>query len=231
MKTLLIVPWPNEPLQGLPENVDFKALNDGSPIRGYVDVVRNEHLFLDAVVQAEKDGYNAVVSLCFADSGIEVGRKLVDIPVIGCMRAGLHVCGILGHKICVLQPDYNLNYYTTKNIIDTYNMGGFVDIVDAKAESVESVNAIEVYNKDGLITPPLENMINACIKSLEKDSTDVVMLGSGALIGAENAIRTELKKNGWDVPVVNPMTVAFSVANMLNGLNLSHSRQGYPKGI
>ncbi len=231
MKTLVIIPWPNDPLPGLPEGVDCRALNDGAPLRGYVDVVRNEHLFLEAVVQAEKDSYDAVLSLCFADTGVEIARKLVDIPVLGCTRVGLHVCGILGHKACVLQPDYALNYYTTKHTIDSYNLGGFAKIVDPDVESMAAFAAVNAYSASGMVLPPLENMINTCIKSLKEDSTDVITFGSGALVGAENAIQRELKKRGWDVPVVNPMAVTIGVANVLNALKLTHSRFGYPRGI
>jgi allantoin racemase len=231
MKTLVIIPWPNAPLPGLPEGVESKALNDGVPLRGYLDVARNEHLFLDAVVQAEKDGYDAVLSLCFADTGIEVARKLVDIPVLGCTRVGIHVCGILGHKACVLQPDFELNYYTTKHTIDSYNMGDFAQIVNPGVDSMAAFASANAYNSTGLVTPPLQSLVDACVKSIKEDNTDVITFGSGALVGAENAIHTELKKIGYDIPVVNPMAAAIGLANVLSALKLTQSRFGYPRGV
>lgn len=228
-KTLLIIPWPQEPLSGLPEGVDCKALNDGTPLNSYVDIVRNEHLFFDAVVQAEKDGYGAVMSLCFADSGIEVARKLVDIPVLGCMRVALHIAGMLGHKACLLQPDYELNAFTTQHLIDTYNMGHFAKIVNTHVESMPISLDIQNYQATGNVGKSLQACIDAAVKSFEEDATDVVVLSSGALVGAEGVITSELKKRGYDVPVVNGLTAAAGVAQVLNGLNLSQSRLGYPK--
>ncbi len=231
MRTLLIIPWPNEPIAGLPEGTDCKAINEGSPLRGYVDIVRNEHLFLDAVVQAEKDGYDAVLSLCFADSGIDIARKLVNIPVLGCTRVAMHLAGILGHKACVLQPDYELNARTTKNIIDVYNMGGFAKIVNPHVESMEISEDIKRSASGEGVGEAITKCVDAVIKSLEEDETDVVSFGSGALVGAENIIHEELCKRGYDVPVINGLSASIGFAEVFNTLKLSQSRIGYPEGI
>ena len=69
------------------------------------------------------------------------------------------------------------------------------------------------------------------MKSIKEDNTDVITFGSGALVGAENAIHTELKKIGYDIPVVNPMAAAIGLANVLSALKLTQSRFGYPRGV
>ena len=230
MKTLLIIPWPNDPIPGLPEGVDCKALNDGVPLRGYVDVARNEHLFLDAVVQAEKDGYGAVVSLCFADTGIENARKMVNIPVLGCTRVGMHLACILGHKVCVLQPDYELNANTTRNIIDIYNMGSFAKLVNPHVDSLTIFNDVQQAAASGKAGDAIQKCVDAIIRSLEEDGTDVVVFGSGALAGAEDILRAELSNRRYEVPVANGLPAASGFAQVLDGLQLSQSRTGYAWG-
>ena len=58
--------------------------------------------FHQAFCQAEKEGYDAVVPLGVLDLGVEGGRSLVDIPVIGPFQACLHVAAQLGERFGII---------------------------------------------------------------------------------------------------------------------------------
>lgn len=229
MKTLIIAPWPSDPIMGLPEGVDFKALNNGVPLNGYIDMVRNEALLLEAIMQAEKDGYDAAISLCFADTGVEHARKLVNMPVLGCTRVGVHLAAILGRKACLLQPDYSVNARTTLHTIDGYGMEGKVVMCDPKVDSMEILIASQACLQTGEVTEPINKLVETAIRSFNEDNTDSVIFGSGAMLGCEGILTAELKKRGYNVPVINGMSAAIGVAQVLNSLGITHSELAYPK--
>ena len=60
--------------------------------------------FHDAYLRAEKEGYDAVVPLGMLDLGVDGGRSLVDIPVIGPSQASLHVAALLGELQKIVCP-------------------------------------------------------------------------------------------------------------------------------
>ncbi len=52
--------------------------------------------FLDAFREAERQGYDAVVPLGTLDLGVDAGRCVVDIPVVGPSESMLHIASMLG---------------------------------------------------------------------------------------------------------------------------------------
>ena len=58
---------------------------------------------LTAVVEAEKDGFDAVVIACCDDPGLLDAKELVSIPVTGPMEAAVHTAAPLG-RLAVIAP-------------------------------------------------------------------------------------------------------------------------------
>lgn len=236
MKTLVVIPWEADEFileheRGtLPDDVDVQGLENGEPLYGYSNIVRNTSLFLDAVKQAQRDGYDAVISACFADTGVEVARKLVDIPVLGCLRVGLHVAGMLGNKICVLMPDMSRYGGNTRHIVESYGFGHMAVVRGSDLGGMDIViSRLQYLQNGGEIPAPVGELVDVIIKSAVEDGADVVLLGSGALQGMEQMLTDELTKRDYDIPVVNPMTAAVEIAKGLGVLKLSHGHIGYPK--
>src|SRR4030042_2895517 len=53
------------------------------------------------IVQAERDGAEAVIPDCMGDPGLEEGREMVSIPVIGPPETSMHFAAMLGHRFSV----------------------------------------------------------------------------------------------------------------------------------
>src|SRR3977135_3199178 len=51
-----------------------------------------------AYLQAEREGYDAAVPLGTLDLGVDGGRSLVDIPIIGPCEAMFHIAAQLGER-------------------------------------------------------------------------------------------------------------------------------------
>jgi allantoin racemase len=61
--------------------------------------------FLDAFREAEKQGYDAVVPLGTLDLGVDAGRSVVDIPVLGPSESMLHIGAMLGRRFGIIVYD------------------------------------------------------------------------------------------------------------------------------
>ena len=57
---------------------------------------------LERIVQAENEGVHAVVIDCMGDPGVEQGRELVQIPIIGPSRTAMHIASTLGNRFAVI---------------------------------------------------------------------------------------------------------------------------------
>jgi len=68
--------------------------------RSEADIATPE--FLDLAIKAEKDGYDAVVSYCYVDVGVDVAKEFVKIPVIGPLEASAIVANMVGRRFSVI---------------------------------------------------------------------------------------------------------------------------------
>ena len=59
-------------------------------------------IMIESVVQAEKEGYQAVITGCAGDPGLDAARELVRIPVTGPGESGLVLAAMLGFRFSVI---------------------------------------------------------------------------------------------------------------------------------
>ena len=57
---------------------------------------------LNKMIQAEEEGYDAFVIGCALDMGLEEGKSLVNMPVVGISEASYHFAMMLGHLFAVV---------------------------------------------------------------------------------------------------------------------------------
>jgi len=58
--------------------------------------------FLNNMLRAEREGYDAVVIGCTLDLAMEEGRSMLDIPVVGISETSFHMAMMLGHLFAVV---------------------------------------------------------------------------------------------------------------------------------
>lgn len=235
MKILNLNPWvADESLikyeqELLPDDVEVSGLNEKLFQECHNDLDYTFPATIDAIVDAEKQGYDAVVIACFGDTGVEEGRSLVDIPVLGPTNVAFHVAAMIGHRICLLLPEYKRVKVPTRQNIIAY---GFQDKVVVRGGSFtvpESIKAYEEYKVSKKISPFIAEMREISIKSIEEDDVDVIVLGCGGIMWMKEVLESEIEKKGYGITVINPLTVANEVARALVNLNINHSRQAYPR--
>lgn len=232
---------------------EFAFFNDVVAAFSKTDVVEVSHCFIDSgtgsienyiddalvtpgtlikAIEAEKDGYDGIIINCMCDPGVHAVREAVSIPVSGTAEIAMHMAALLGHKF------------------------GYVDVLDTSRTMVgdqaaryglesrygvfRSVNVpvLEIEkNKD----PVIRDLVREAVLAVEQDHVDVVILGCGAFLGCDIAIRDAFfdrfkhflseagRTRGLSpVPVIDPLPLAINVMTALVLSELSTSKIAYP---
>ena len=171
------------------------------------------------IVQAEKDGMDAVISDCMGDPGVEEAREKVSIPVIGPAETSMHVAAMLGHRYAVIMVLDRMTPTFHHRALRTGTLG--------QLASVRSVN-IPVLELDDHARL-LKALVKESIKAVREDGAHVIIFGCTGMAGLAKDVEEGLKKDGIDdVPVIDPAILALKVAEALADMGLSHSKRTYP---
>ncbi len=171
------------------------------------------------IMQAEREGVDAVISDCFGDPAVEEAREMVSIPVIGPAETSMHVAAMLGHKFSVVTVLERLipliDHHATKT---------------GQTERLASVRTVdipvlELDEQDKL----LKALVEESVKAVRDDGAHVIIFGCTGMAGLAQKVEEGLRQNGiTDVRVIDPAVLAVKMAEALADMGLSHSKRTYP---
>ncbi|HEY7298772.1 MAG TPA: aspartate/glutamate racemase family protein [Xanthobacteraceae bacterium] len=174
--------------------------------------------FHAAYIQAEREGYDAVVPLGTLDLGVDGGRSLVDIPVVGPCEAMFHVGAQLGERFGIICYHESV---IPRQVTQTryYGMESWIAGRRASGFKLKDISA----NKDVMV----KNFVSAARSLIDEDGADVIIVHGITQCPVH-------MKPGWlarelGVPVVEGIGAPIRMAAMLAGLGLRHSRKRWPK--
>jgi allantoin racemase len=171
------------------------------------------------VREAEEEGMDAVIINCFGDPGLDAAREVVSIPVLGPCEASMHVAAMLGHKFSVitvlerLVPELELH-------AQKYGVG-------CKLASARSVD-LPVLDLEKGREQFVGRMVEKAVEAIEEDGAHVIVLGCTGLAGLDAQVKDGLRDKGYEVPVIDPASIALKVAEALIDSKLAHSKRTYP---
>jgi allantoin racemase len=170
------------------------------------------------IVQAEKDGVDAVIADCMGDPGVEEAREMVSIPVIGPGQTSMHIAAMLGHRFSVVHPLERAN-----PLFD--HLAAEVGTTKQLA-SVRAVNipVLELDDRPRL----LKALVEQSVKAVREDGAHVILFGCTGMAGLAKEVEGGLSKAGiTNVPVIDPAILALKIAGALADMGLSHSKRTY----
>jgi len=87
----------------------------------YVNLL-NKRGIIEKVIEAEREGFDAVVVHCFADPGVREAKAVVNIPVVGPGESSLHLACLMGHKFGVITVNDPKVIPDMENMIRLYGL-------------------------------------------------------------------------------------------------------------
>ncbi len=169
---------------------------------------------LEAVVELEREGFDAIVPGCFGDPGIDGARELVSIPVLGPGATSMLVAANLGHRFSVVT--------VLENVVRPLENLARLTGVEPKLASVRQIG-IPVLDLNTDPDATFGQLLEVSRRAVEEDRADVLVLGCGTL-----SFRAAEAQQALGVPVVNPLQVTLRMAELLVASGLSHSKRSHP---
>jgi allantoin racemase len=198
-------------LEGVPANIDY-----------YLPKHLVETEIFRAVLEAERDGYDAFVIGCCYDPGLTVARELTDMPVIGPLESSAALSRLFGHRFSVV-TDHRKAAPELEDLIRKYGL----------EPNCRSVRAIDWYITD-MIRDPLavaRDAFEKCRRVLDEDGAETVVLGCTIIAAClEHAILNGAEELAT-LPIINPNVMAVKAAELAADLRkvgqYRISRRGY----
>jgi allantoin racemase len=173
---------------------------------------------LAQVAAAERAGADAVVIDCMGDPGMEAAREMSTALILGPAQSSMYAAAMLGHSFSVI----TVLDAVVPMIHDLAVRYGMAD----KLASIRSVDipVLDLDDESRLMTALTEQSVAA----IESDGAHVIIFGCTGMRDCADALRARLAELGHGgIPVVEPSTVAFKLAEALADLGLTHSTRTY----
>ena len=169
---------------------------------------------VEQAVEAERRGFDAVITGCFSDPGVEAARELVVIPVIGPGETALYTARMLAQHFSVVTPLPETVPLAREQAHRT-GMQPFIASIVSFDLSVEAIRA-----RDPATIPRLIDVCRACV---EDDGAEAIVCGCASMSVLSDEIAAEV-----GVPVLNSVRLSLRAAEMLVGAGLTHSKKTFP---
>jgi allantoin racemase len=173
--------------------------------------------YLEYTIDAEEEGYDAVILSCGSDPGLDALREAVKIPVIGPGTSAMHLCSLLGKRFCRLLTHRTNRQRLSLQPFEKYN--GLMKWVSSRDLGL---TVLEVRDNP-------EKTFELCLEkgkeAIKFDSIDALTYScmSIAFLDIDERLSIEL-----NIPVINPAKAAIRMAETCIDLKLTHSKLGYP---
>ncbi len=168
-------------------------------------------------VSREAGRYHGIVVNCFADPGVDAAREMVTIPVVGPAEASMLLACTLGHRFAVVSVHRNSGPWVERQV---RAIG--LEARLAWATGVEIPVAGLVADPEA--ATPL--VVEAAREAVGRHAAEVVVLGCTGMARLARAVREELARDGFGVPVIEPLAASLRLVQALLELGLTHSRVG-----
>lgn len=202
-------------------DIEFEFQSVRAAPKNYVsqyDLVLADIGMMEAGLDAQKRGFDAVCIDTMSDSGVAALRSVLGIPVIGPGRASMLMALMLGDRFSIITMWQQWKHLYTRTIKDLR----FSDhCASVRSIDVRPDNQGLLQGKEEEIFPLLEK---AALQCIEEDGAQVIILGSTTMHQAHGYLRERLP-----VPIINPGPLSYKMAEAALGLGLSHSRAAYEK--
>jgi allantoin racemase len=165
---------------------------------------------LAEIAAGERAGADGYVIACFGDPGLDAAREIAAGPVVGIAEAAMHAATLVGRGFSVVTT-LGRTRGRARDLAHRY----------APAGACRGVHACEIpvlaLESDPGVLP---RVVALARDALERDGSDVIVLGCAGMAGLCSAVSAEL-----GVPVVDGVTAATLMVQSLVTLGLGTSRR------
>lgn len=175
-------------------------------------------LVAEAAIQAEADGYDAVVPFGTLDAGVELSRNLVRIPVVGAGQSVMHLGVQLSNRLGVIAYEAKSITFMRKQLHAWRVADSVVGIRSVQIplpESTKNRNAMH------------HRFIEVARDLIDNQDAEIIVPMGVTMVPVQYAPAEFEKELG--VPVMDALKTSIQTAEMLVRMGLTHSTRTYPR--
>ncbi len=181
-------------------------------IEGYYDEAMSLPGLLQAVREADLHGVTGHVIACFDDTGLDAARQLARAPVVGIGQAGYHAACLVANRFSVVTTT-ELSVTALEHNILRYGL-------ERRCASVRSAR-MPVLDLERLPEQAIDAIAREVEKALEVDRAEAIVLGCAGMAGLRERLVAQ-----FDCPMIDGVSVAVGLIEMLNASAIGTSRRG-----
>ncbi len=183
-------------------------------VESLIDEVLVAPEVLQRTVEAEKEGFDAVVIYCFSDPGLAAARQAVKIPVVGPGETSMAVACMLGQRISVITTLSNgVSRARMKLQQNGFNMNRLLSVYGL------DIPVVDLRENEQQTKARLTQIVETAVL---KDGAEVIVMGCLGLAGYGKEAEAR-----FDIPIIDPAFLAVSTAGMFSKLGIRHSGKTY----
>jgi allantoin racemase len=167
---------------------------------------------IDLVRRAQDQNYDAIILACFCEVGVEAGREISSVPVLGLEEPTLSMALLLGEKFGIM-TEKRPRVAMKKRHVRRYGLLERMASIQPLGLSVAELDADPERTKEAGMA--------LARQMVEEDGAEVIIMGCAAMAGYSGDLEREL-----GVPVLDPLQVTIKVAETLVDMGVTHSRVG-----
>lgn len=188
-----------------------------------VDNLVAELAYVEAVMRAQRDGFDGAVLGAVADYGLAVARAAVDIPVVGCGQASIMTAAGLGERfgIVTIWPETQAFVYD-QLLRDSGALGEQCVAVRHVSTAAEQATLADEDNFYTQMRAGREHMIERIVAEIEAVAqlgADSVVLGCNCMTPVAHLLRERAS-----VPVVDPTAAGYRSLETMLALGLTTAK-------
>jgi len=177
----------------------------------YYDLL-NKRQVADVIVEAEREGFDAVVVGCFGDTGVKEARAVVEIPVIGAGETSILFACQLGRRFGVIATNMPEQIAA---IEDKITLMGLKDRLVSRGVRFDIHPFAETWEKGLQDAKFVADGVEQRARELVADGADVIIVGCCG-IGPFCSLAgfCQIEVDGKNIPIIDPMMISMKTAEM-----------------
>jgi allantoin racemase len=193
-----------------------------------LDYITMELSSIEAALDAQDKGYDAVFVNTIGDYALPAQRSGVDIPVVGAGQSAMLVAASLGHRFSIVSIWPPKMRFIYENLLRDY---GLSDLCASIRHVTDDSELATLANEENFVTDmgvqkleSIQRIVGECRSAVTEDSAEVVILGCTCMSPTHAQIQAAM-----DIPVINGVTAGYKFTEMILSLGLFSSREAYPR--
>jgi Asp/Glu/hydantoin racemase len=194
----------------------LRLLEERKALSGLHHILETPALVKKAI-EAERQGFDAVIQSNTFDPGVEASRLAVRIPVIGLLRASLHFTASICDRFGLIVP-LETHMPHTMRMVQTYGMTQFVS-------GIRTVGLYDTGDLSGYHDVVIERTLAIGKELVAQGAQAIIPLGGKIY---PYVVTPEELEPQLGVPVINTKAVGVSYAELMARNQIKHSIKAYP---